>query len=74
MSSLIVLCFSSHYRFVLLPHYELVPPDACIGYVQEFCYSVYNQCELFLKTGVPIERYFKWWTGTKLVWVRYQNY
>jgi hypothetical protein len=23
---------------------------------------------------VSIERYFKWWTSTKLVWVRYQNY
>jgi hypothetical protein len=23
---------------------------------------------------IPIERYFKWWTSTKLVWVRYQNY
>jgi hypothetical protein len=21
-----------------------------------------------------IERYFKWWTSIKLVWVRYQNY
>jgi hypothetical protein len=23
---------------------------------------------------VPIERYFKWWTITKLVWARYQTY
>jgi hypothetical protein len=23
---------------------------------------------------VTIERYFKWWTSNKLVWVRYQNY
>jgi hypothetical protein len=23
---------------------------------------------------VPIEMYFKWWTSTKLVWTRYQNY
>jgi hypothetical protein len=25
MSSLVIICLSSHYRFVLLPHYELVP-------------------------------------------------
>jgi hypothetical protein len=23
---------------------------------------------------ITIERYFKWWTRIKLVWVRYQNY
>jgi hypothetical protein len=23
---------------------------------------------------IVIERYFKWWTSTKLVWIRYQNY
>jgi hypothetical protein len=34
MSSLVVLCLSSHYRIVLLPHYEPVPPSASIGYVQ----------------------------------------
>jgi hypothetical protein len=34
MSSLVVLCLSSHYRIVLLPHYELVPPPAPVGYVQ----------------------------------------
>jgi hypothetical protein len=34
MSSLVVLCLSSHYRIVLLPHYELVPPPAFVGYVQ----------------------------------------
>jgi hypothetical protein len=34
MSSLVVLCLSSHYRIVLLPHYELVPPLANVGYVQ----------------------------------------
>jgi hypothetical protein len=34
MSSLVVLCLSSHYRFVLLPHYELVPPWASVGYIQ----------------------------------------
>jgi hypothetical protein len=47
----------------------------------EFCYGVYNQCQSFIclnlmvkNREVPIERYFKWWTSTKLVWVRYQNY
>jgi hypothetical protein len=34
MSSLIVFCLSSYYRFVLLPHYELVPPRASVTYVQ----------------------------------------
>jgi hypothetical protein len=47
----------------------------------EFCYDVYNQCESFIcldlmvkNSEVPIERYFKWLTSIKLVWVRYQNY
>jgi hypothetical protein len=34
MSSLVVLCLSSYYRFVLLPHYELVSPWAFVAYVQ----------------------------------------
>jgi hypothetical protein len=34
MSSLIVLCLSCYYRFVLLPHYELVPLRASVAYVQ----------------------------------------
>jgi hypothetical protein len=34
MSSLVVLCFSSYYRFVLLLNYELVPPRASVAYVQ----------------------------------------
>jgi hypothetical protein len=34
MSSLVVICLSSYYRFVLLPHYELVPPRASVAYVQ----------------------------------------
>jgi hypothetical protein len=34
MSSLVVLCLSSHYWIILLPHYELVPPPASVGYVQ----------------------------------------
>jgi hypothetical protein len=34
MSSLVILCLSSHYRFVSLPHYELAPPRASVGYVQ----------------------------------------
>jgi hypothetical protein len=34
MSNLVVLCLSSHYQIVLLPHYELVPPPVSIGYVQ----------------------------------------
>jgi hypothetical protein len=31
MSSLVVLNLLSHYRFILLPHYELVPPWASVG-------------------------------------------
>jgi hypothetical protein len=34
MSGLVILCLSSHYRFILLPHYELVPLQAFVGYVQ----------------------------------------
>jgi hypothetical protein len=34
MSSLVVLCLSSYYRFVLLPHYELVSSRASVAYVQ----------------------------------------
>jgi hypothetical protein len=34
MSSLVVICLSSYYQFVLLPHYELVPPRASVAYVQ----------------------------------------
>jgi hypothetical protein len=34
MSSLVVLCLSSYYRFILLPHYELVHPRASVAYVQ----------------------------------------
>jgi hypothetical protein len=40
MSSLIVLCLSSYYRFVLLPHYELVPPRASVAYVQTISSNV----------------------------------
>jgi hypothetical protein len=34
MLGLVILYLSSHYRFVLLPHYELVPPRVSVGYVQ----------------------------------------
>jgi hypothetical protein len=34
MSSLVVICLSSYYRFVLLPHYELVPLRASVAYIQ----------------------------------------
>jgi hypothetical protein len=34
MSSLVVICLSSHYRIILLPHYESVPLLASVGYVQ----------------------------------------
>jgi hypothetical protein len=34
MSSLVVIFLSSHYRFVLLPHYELVPRRGSVRYVQ----------------------------------------
>jgi hypothetical protein len=34
MSSLVILCLSSHYRIVLLPPYELVPPLTSVEYVQ----------------------------------------
>jgi hypothetical protein len=34
MSSLIIICLSSYYRFILLPHYKLVPPRASVAYIQ----------------------------------------
>jgi hypothetical protein len=34
MSSLIVICLSCYYRFVLLPYYESVPPQVSVVYVQ----------------------------------------
>jgi hypothetical protein len=34
MPSLVVPFSSSHYRFILLPHYELVPSRASVGYDQ----------------------------------------
>jgi hypothetical protein len=34
MSSLVIICLSSYYRFILLPHYELVPPRASVASVQ----------------------------------------
>jgi hypothetical protein len=34
MSSLVVLCLSCYYQFVLLPHYELVHPRASVAYVE----------------------------------------
>jgi hypothetical protein len=40
MSSLVIICLSSHYRFVLLPHYELVHPRASIGYVKTILNNV----------------------------------
>jgi hypothetical protein len=40
MSSLVILCLSSYYRFVLLPHYELVPPRASVAYVQTISSNV----------------------------------
>jgi hypothetical protein len=34
MLILVIVCLSSYYRFVLLPHYELMPPQASVAYVQ----------------------------------------
>jgi hypothetical protein len=60
---------------------ENIMPNTNGGLWIEFCYGVYNQCESFIyldlmvkNMKVPIKRYFKWWTSTKLVWARYQNY
>jgi hypothetical protein len=45
---------------------------------RELCYDVYNQYESFISldlivknSEIHIERYFKWWIGTKLMRVRY---
>jgi hypothetical protein len=40
MSSLVILCLSCYYRFVLLPHYKLVPPRASVVYVQTISIDV----------------------------------
>jgi hypothetical protein len=34
MLSLIIICLSFHYRFILLSHYELVTLQNFVGYVQ----------------------------------------
>jgi hypothetical protein len=44
MSSLVIICLSSHYQIVLLPHYEPVPSPASVGYVQ----TISNLHELLL--------------------------
>jgi hypothetical protein len=45
---------------------------------KEFWYGVHNQCESFIyldlivkNREIPIERYFKCWISTKLVWIKY---
>jgi hypothetical protein len=40
MLSLVFFCLSSHYRFILLPNYELVPPQASVEYVQTISNNV----------------------------------
>jgi hypothetical protein len=40
MSSLVILCLSCYYRFVLLPHYELVSLWASVTYVQNISSDV----------------------------------
>jgi hypothetical protein len=40
MSSLVVICLSSYYRFILLLHYELVHPRTSITYVQTISIDV----------------------------------
>jgi hypothetical protein len=40
MSSLVFLYISSHYQFVLLPHYKLMTPWASVGYVQTITSNV----------------------------------
>jgi hypothetical protein len=52
----------------------------CSSY-RSFYYGVYNQYKSFIcldliikNRKILIKMYFKWWTATKLVWTRYQNY
>jgi hypothetical protein len=72
-------CMDTYILYVLVHCLLYVEILLCMFY--EFCYGVYNQCELFIyldpmvkNMEIPIERYFKWWSSTKLVWTRYQNY
>jgi hypothetical protein len=52
MSSLVILCLSSHYRIVLLPHYELVSPSASVGYVQTILNDVAQASPLLVPPPV----------------------
>jgi hypothetical protein len=55
MSSLVVLCLFSHYRIVLLPHYELVPPPASVGYVQTISNDVARASLRLVHSGIQVE-------------------
>jgi hypothetical protein len=52
MLSLVVFCLSSHYRIVLLPHYELMPPPATVGYIQTISNDVARASPLLLPPPV----------------------
>jgi hypothetical protein len=51
MSSLVVICLSSYYRFVLLSHYELVPPRASVAYVQTISSDVARASHVCHRSG-----------------------
>jgi hypothetical protein len=53
MSSLVVLCLSSHYRFILLPHYKLVPLQTSVGYVQTISSDVAHTSPQLVPPLVP---------------------
>jgi hypothetical protein len=57
MSSLVVFCLSSHYQVVLLPHYELVPSPASVGYVQTISNDVAQASSRLVPP--PVSRVFR---------------
>jgi hypothetical protein len=59
MSSLVILCLSSYYRFVLLSHYELVPPRAFVAYVQTISSDVAWASIIVIQT-ILIRKHKKW--------------
>jgi hypothetical protein len=65
MSSLVVLCLSSYYWFVLLPHYELVPPRdsvACPNHLKRYCMSFSSTC-----ATPSLSRMSSFWTQSLLM-------
>jgi hypothetical protein len=66
ISSLVIICLSSYYRFALLPHYELVPPRASVAYVQIISNDVARASPQLATPN--LSRMSSFWTRSLLVW------